>query len=373
MNRRPNKSRTGYDSFSARHTSRFQASTPDTHFFDTRKKKPAGLYVFAALLVLAAALLVLNLTGNFFVRVIRVSVPVRGLSADLDGYTLLHISDLKGESFGKDQRRLRLALSDNSYDAVVFTGDMISERGSAQPFYELIDLLKSTKPDIPVYFIPGDSDPEPASMAHATGGSPFAPWVLGAKQRGAQLLSSPQAITRKSGTFWLCTPAQLNLDLDTMQGQFEQQYLRAKRSGDENEIELAAYNLQWLEETRSARAAMQESEGYVALSHVPPSREELSAAADSPLSRVSVVLCGHYMGGLLRLPLLGPVFVPSQSLPRYGLFPGDGACSGLHREDRTWIYISPGLGASSKDYPPFFFRLFNPPSVTLVTLTPSTM
>ncbi|MBQ2948741.1 MAG: metallophosphoesterase [Clostridia bacterium] len=373
MNRRPNKSRTGYDSFAARHTSRFQASTPDTHFFDIRKKRPAGLYVFFALLALVCVLLVVNLASNLFVHVARVSVPVRALSSDLDGYTLLHISDLKGASFGQNQRRLRLALSSSEYDAVVFTGDMISERGNAQPFYELIDLLKSLSPDVPIYFIPGDSDPTPASMAYTSGGSPFAPWVLGANQRGAQLLSSPQAISRKNGTFWLCTPAQLNLDIDTMQGQFEQQYLRARRSGDENEIELATYNLQWLEQTRKAREAMQESEGYVALSHAPPSREELSAAPDSPLSRVSVVLCGHYLGGLMRLPLLGPVFVPSQNLPRYGLLPGDSACSGLHREDRTWIYINPGLGASSAEYPSFFFRLFNPPTISLVTLTPSTM
>ena len=44
--------------------------------------------------------------------------------------------------------------------------------------------LRELKPDAPIYMMPGDKDPLPASMSYATGGSPFAPWVLGAKQRG---------------------------------------------------------------------------------------------------------------------------------------------------------------------------------------------
>ena len=51
-------------------------------------------------------------------------------------------------------------------------------------------------PDAPIYLIPGDRDPLPASMSYATGGSPFAPWILGAQQRGARLLNSPRLIGR---------------------------------------------------------------------------------------------------------------------------------------------------------------------------------
>ena len=67
--------------------------------------------------------------------------------------------------------------------------------------------------------------------------------MLGAQQRGAQLLSGPQAITRSEQTLWLTSSIHLTLDVDTMQGQFEQQYLRALPTGDENEIELATFNL----------------------------------------------------------------------------------------------------------------------------------
>lgn len=75
---------------------------------------------------------------------------------------------------------------------MVLTGDMVSSRGNAQPLYTLIEMLHELKPGVPIYMIPGDKDPLPASMSYAAKpGSPFAPWVLGARRRGAQLLSAP--------------------------------------------------------------------------------------------------------------------------------------------------------------------------------------
>ena len=372
MNRRPNQSRNGYESFSPDRAARFTASTPDAHFFETRRKRRPGMRMLCALLLALAAVLAVNFMVNRFVRVQRQDVPVKGLTEAFDGYTILHLSDLKGARFGSEQQGIARALADTRYDAVVMTGDMVSPLGGAQALYDLIDQLRAQQPDAPIYFIAGDRDPEPASMAYATGGSPLAPWVLGAQQRGAQLLSGPQAITRGSQTLWLTAGIHLTLDVDTMQGQFEQQYLRALATGDENEIELAKYNLMWLEETRASRTAMREADVVVTLMHTPP-----DTSSDSPesslLQRASLILCGHTMGGLLRLPGIGALFIPSQSLPRYGLFPGRHAYYGLSREGHTWVYASPGLGSEGDDYPPLFFRLFNPPTATLLTLVPSAL
>lgn len=112
----------------------------------------------------------------------------------------------------------------------------------------------------------------------ASPASPFAPWVLGARRRGAQLLSAPVRIERDGHALWLTTSALLSLDMDTMQEQFERQYLDALSGGDENAIELTAYNLQWLVETRDARAQMTDEDVYIALTHVPPADEELEGA-----------------------------------------------------------------------------------------------
>ena len=366
MNRRPNQSRSGYDAFSSRSAARFTAATPGNDFFDVRRKKPLHLRFAFYFFLLFAVVLAVNLCVNQFVHIRRIQVPITGLSEDFDGYTLLHISDLKGKSFSEDQSRFASALNREDFDAVVITGDMISELGNAQPFYALIDQLRTCNPQAPIYFISGDADPPVSGEGYFTGGSPFAPWVLGAQQRGAQLLSSPVAIRREDQALWLTTGSLLNLDLDTMQEQFELQYLDALSSGDENAIELAAYNLTWLEETRTARKAITDKDAIVTLMHAPPTRDDLQASID-------LILCGHSLGGLIRLPFIGPVFMPSSSLPRYGLFPGSSINAGLTRQGRTQIYVSSGLGAHTNEYPTFFFRLFTPPSVSLITLTPSSI
>lgn len=370
MNRRPSQSRTGYDSFSARHAAHFTASTPGNDFFDVRKKKPLALRMAFSFFLLVLALLAVNFAVNQFVHVACVTVPVTGLSEEFDGYTLLHISDLKGAVFGSDQNLLSFALGDSRFDAVVLTGDMLSLHENAQPLYALIEQLRACAPDAPIYFIAGDDDPPVTSTAYFTGGSPFAPWVLGAQQRGAQLLASPQAVTRGEQTLWLMAGNHLSLDVDTMQGQFELQYLRALDAGDENEIELARHNLKWLEETQAARKAIAGQDAVITLTHTPPAAGEL---ASEIYRDVDLVLCGHALGGLIRLPLAGPVFIPSPSLPRYGLFPGRDTHYGLTREGKTRLYVSPGLGTENDDYPLFFFRLFNPPTVTLISLTPSSI
>ena len=367
MNRRPTQSRTDYDAFSRRHTARFTAATPDSHFFDPKKKRSLGQKFFFLLFVLFLFVLSGNFIANRFVFVKKVQIPIRGLSAEHDGYTLLHISDLKGASFGKKQGLLTFALGKAEYDAVVMTGDMISSHGNAQPFYALIEALSSHQNNVPIYFIAGDNDPPVASESYFSGGSPFALWVLGAQQRGAILLNAPQPLTDEEETLWLMPSTILNLDIDTMQRQYEQQYLRALSSRDDNAIELATFNLKGLEDTRSARATMKADDPIITLTHVPPRADE------TWLADTHLVLGGHYLGGMMRLPLIGPIFVPAQYLPRYGLFPGANRFSSLQKSSNAWIYANSGLGTSAGEYPSFFFRLFNPPSVTLITLTPSAL
>ena len=374
MNRRPSQSRSGYDSFSPQHTAHFKAAQPGDEFFEPKPRAPLGRRILLLLLILLLAALAVNLAVNQFVQISRVTVPIRRMDSAFEGYTLLQISDLKGATFGADQSFIRFALQNEDFDAVVLTGDMVSSHGNAQPLYALIEMLHELKPNAPIYMIPGDKDPLPASMGYATGGSPFAPWVLGTKQRGGQLLSSPVRIERDGHVLWLTTSALLSLDLDAMQGQFERQYLDALADGDENAIELTTYNLQWLAETRDARAQMADEDVYIALTHVPPADEELEGAyAGSLRGRLHLVLCGHYQGGLVRLPFIGALFIPSQNLPLYGLLPGQNTYYGLTKKGSTYLYVSPGLGGNDGLYPLPFFRFFNPPMVSLISLTTSSL
>ena len=143
MNRRPQKSRSGYDSFSPSQVAHFKVSSPDTGFFESPKKRKTGRTVLLAALLLVALVLLGNLIVNQFVQVRTVSVPVKGLDEAFDGFTILHISDLKGASFGADQSLFSFALRDRDFDLVVLTGDMISARGNAQPLYALLEALQT--------------------------------------------------------------------------------------------------------------------------------------------------------------------------------------------------------------------------------------
>lgn len=374
MNRRPNQSRSGYDAFSAEHTMRLRMRVSDADFFIPRKKTPLAHRLLFALAAALALFFAVNVLCNQFVFVRRVSVPVRGLSEAFDGYTILHITDLKGERFGPEQAFFHLAIGDEEFDLVLITGDMLSPMGNARPFQELLERIEQMNTGAPVYYIVGDSDPLPVSMSYAGGGSPFAPWVLEAGQHGAQMLSSPVSIKRDGQTIWLTTRAQLSLDLAAMQSEYERQYLAALASGDENAIEMTAYQLGTLEGMRSARKQMTAEDVYIALTHTLPGSGDADAMRPSAIPRaVDLMLGGHYLGGLVRLPAVGPLFVPSSTHSNYGILPGKDGYSGLTRSGSTWLYASSGLGSQDAMYPGWFFRLLNPPSVTLITLTPSAL
>ena len=370
MNRRPSQTRNRHPS---RHWERLRTTSPEefASSYQQPKEKPAA-FLLRALLFLFAALLIGNAVANRFVHVFRISVPLTALPADLDGYTILHLSDLKGVEFGKDQSGFRDALRHERFDAVLLSGDMISPLGNPQPLYDLINLLKQLQPKAEIWFIPGDSDPEILSMQHASGGTPYAPWVLGAEHRGAKLLNAPVLLASKSVSIWVASSSELNLDIDSQQRRFEELWLNAKSTGDENQTDLAEYNLKRLSGLREAQSAMKKEDLCIAVSHVPPDDSYLSSLVAPSGREPDLLLCGHWLGGLINLPAAGALFVPSKDLPNYGLFPGD-LYRSLMKSRTTWVYHNPGLGNWDSHYPVFFRRLFNPPCAALLTLVPSSL
>ena len=122
MNRRPSQSRTGFDSFSPQHTAHFKAAQPGGEFFEPKPRASLGRRLLLALLLMTLIALAVNLAVNQFVRVARVTVPIRRMDPAFEGYTLLQISDLKGATYGSNQALIRFALQNEDFDAVVFTG-----------------------------------------------------------------------------------------------------------------------------------------------------------------------------------------------------------------------------------------------------------
>ncbi len=374
MNRRPSKSRREFDAFSEENIRPFSASLPDAHFFDSQRKRSPFHMLFIILAVLIGITFIVNTVLNHFFFIHSIEIPITGLSQDFDGFRILQISDLKGKRFGKEQSRFRSALARTGFDAVLFTGDMVSDYGNAEPFYELLTVLHELNAEAPVYFIAGDSDPDPASMSYASGGSPFAPWVLGARQRHATYLSSPQCIERNGQRLWFLSLTSATLDVTQLLPLYEKRLLTAKAGKDENEIELAEFQLKSIQDSAAMRNSLRDDDVTIVLTHVPNTEIRRISSVPFPYTYpINILFYGHTLGGLLRLPGIGPVFIPNETLPRYGLFPGTSLIEHPRKVEQTWIIPSNGLGDKDPMYPPFFFRLFNPPSINLLTLTTSSI
>ena len=87
----------------------------------------------------------------------------------------------------------------------------------------------------------------------------------------------------------------------------------------------------------------------IALSHSPDGVPLLSEA------HAALILCGHTHGGQLALPGGRPLVVPG---PMGKVWPW-----GLHRLERSWLFVSRGIGGV--EIP---MRSFAPPDVALITL-----
>ena len=335
------------------------------------------LLVLIGLIVSLAAYAVIE--SNFAqVEAVRVVIP--GMDRAFEGFTILHISDLHGKRFGQAQRQLADVLSKVHFDIVCISGDVTGQDGNPYAFYELLDMLDPQNRK--VFFIAGDDDP-PALEPHYMN-DVLAEFITGAQRKGAIYVDAPQEVKVSGRSIWIMPGSQLGLDLDNAETQYRNQQRRDQESENANLPTLrvrerkVTYQLDVLSRTREAYDAMQSGDLRVALVHMPLRAEFIrtlqnaggTTAAGSAFTRVlELVLAGHYNGGQVRVPFLGPLYVPGDDLPRDGWFPGDRRVQGLSQVSGIAQHISAGLGVSSAYSVPI--RLFNSPKVTLLRLTAS--
>jgi len=77
---------------------------------------------------------------------------------------------------------------------------------------------------------------------------------------------------------------------------------------------------------------------------------------------IDLAITGHTHGGQIRLPFIGPLGTVDTLIPRY-------LYQGLHIPKRAgeYLYVTSGIGESNTRA-----RLFNPPEIVFITLTPLT-
>lgn len=336
------------------------------------------LIVLAALALLAVGVML----NNSNLGITEQTVTVVGLPDDLEGYRIVVLSDMNGRRFGDSQSLLLRTLNGIKYDAIFCLGDMVGKGGNPQPFWEFLEGLKNPNK---VYFICGDSDPGPyLSSARGTEGVLsqliLEDWILGAIERGANYVDAPISIPVKKSTLWISPATMLNLEtistLATWQDQTEQEEdgVRSGIVDDYTHLPITTYRSKLAQKLYDAQRTMVASDIHISLAHEIPSNdfiytsEDHSSGSDRFLSAPELILAGHYCGGVWRLPILGAFYVPDKTLPRGGWFPDQRSVSGLSDVGETQTYITRGLSTSGS-VPLMPFRLFNPPEISVITLT----
>ena len=348
----------------------------DPLFARTKKPHGHGFMIFLLTFALILAILFLvNMVLNRQVQLISQSVTIPSLPSALEGYKILHISDLHGARFGAKQTDLEATIKNSKYNVVCITGDSVGADGDFTPLIELIDLI----PDgTPIFLIAGDEDPSPLQSSAGTTNNVKAEFILAAENHGATYLDAPVEVSYGKGTIWICPESFFTLDLTSMSRAITSYEEEVTALPDSQEktfgLKMVEYRKDVLSRMEEAQRTMLSSDTCVVLSHAPLKSDDItmlrsSESRASYVKAISLILSGHYNNGQCRLPLLGAVYLPEAlGTEKSGWFPIGETLSGLVTVHGISQYISPGLGAA-KIYSFLPMRFFNAPSVTLLTLT----
>ena len=329
--------------------------------------------VLLLLPILVILLWVMNITVSRRVRLEEVRLTVLNLPEDLEGFSILHLSDLHGARYGEKQKAIETALGTARYSCVVMTGDMLGEDGDVEPLLELIALMPR---DTPKFLIPGDTDgPVIETRAHSSL-SVYTEWAQTLQEAGVQILDLPALITREKGRIWFVPEELYALDLDGTRNVFGKQLAELNSrsasltADDAARIRALEYETERIDSLIEIRKEFLSTDIQVALTHTPLSsdyvKDLISWTGKEDLFSMryaGLILAGHYNGGQWRLPFAGAVYVPE-----LGWFPEDDKVQGLSYVEGIPQYISPGLG-SDPHYEHQPGRVFNRPVITRITLS----
>ena len=336
------------------------------------------LFVLALVAMLVGVVVMSN--GNVTTRTEQVTVV--GLPSDLENYGILVISDLNGKRFGDQQSVLVRAVESQSYNMILCVGDMVGSDGDPEPFYEFLEGINHPER---VYFVAGDADPGPyVEVARDIQGTlaqiVLEDWILGAIERGANYVDAPVRVSVGDSNIWLTPSNFLNVEAISYREEWKDQ-MQQEEDGtisglmsDYNSLPFTSYRYALAQKFYEAANSISSSDRLICLSHIVPNDQFIESAAlhDSDdglyLSEPELIVSGHYCGGVWKIPGLGAFYAPNRMLPRYGWFPAKEDVNGLSKVGESQVYLTGGLSTNS-DLPLLFFRAFNDPEITLLTLT----
>ena len=267
-----------------------------------------SLAVFAALLLIAAAL---TADSRYRLQLTRYSLSFANLPESFEGCRIIHISDLHGMSFGRDNRRLAELIREERPDIIAFTGDIAGDGGDLSAVEAL---LRNIEGLCPSYYVNGNHE-----------------WADGCVEEiealmeryGVRCLSNEiELLYRGEDSIAIIGAEDPNGRADMM--------TPWELSLQAGELYSGKFVL-WLAH-RNDYVKMYEDIG------------------------TDLILCGHAHGGIVRLPFIGGLFSVHRTL-------GAEYEKGLYSSGHYIMEVSRGLG-NSIPIP----RLFNRPELVLIEL-----
>lgn len=245
---------------------------------------------------------------NHWISIDQHVVQSSHIPQNFDGFKILHLSDLHGQSFGKNQSHLLKEINTFKPDLIAITGDLFDSSYDDEASFDLLEQLT----DYPVYFVTGN---------HEAWHPLYETLETRLVELGVHILHNEYDIIEIDG-----------------------QMIEIVGIDDPNFGESVDNNLQTsLKQTDSNLFKL-------LLSHRPETFEHYVE------KEIDLVLSGHAHGGQFRIPFIGGLIAPDQ-----GFFPT--FSEGVHTKNQTTMIISRGLGNSIIPQ-----RLFNRPNLIQIIL-----
>ena len=276
----------------------------------TKRKKSLGRAVAAAMLLLLALVCAVA-DSKYHLQVTEYELRFDTLPAELDGLRVVHLSDLHGAEFGRDNARLIALIRAQAPDIIALTGDFAE---NAEHLEAVESLLKGISGSGRVYYVSGN---------HEWAGGVIAPIKALMEQYGVTCLENEYELFEKNGAAMVVAGVEdPNGFADMVKPDALAAALRQERPGDF--VLWLGHRNYWLERY--------------------------------PKLPVDLILSGHAHGGIVRLPLIGGLLnVNYHLIADYE--------TGLYESGSYRMEVSRGLG-NSVPVP----RLFNRPEIVVLTL-----
>ncbi|MBA2124491.1 hypothetical protein B9J78_06145 [bacterium Unc6] len=259
--------------------------------------------------VLLICIIGLFLIYSFYIEpnrltVTHITIKFENLNENLNGLTVLHLSDLHLNKIGKKEKKLLETVNQLNPDILVITGDFVNKREMVDDCIQMINKFKAKYGKWGVW---GNNDHCILNQKDKKKLAESEIVILG---------NENQSIAINQQNMWI-------IGVDDPVG------------GHDN--------------LSRAMGGVPEEGFKLLLSHSPAIIEEAHRAG------IELVLAGHTHGGQVYIPLISHLIVR--------LLRGKGYIAGLYSVGQTYLYVSRGIGTSILP-----LRAFCPPEITLIKL-----